>query len=295
MNDRQAHQQAVLSFLNREIKPACWRLEIPGSTGNENYFAFGENASLFIKLGVDASRYQAASEAGLTPPVLACGWLEDGTSIMVQPLIEGRTPSRIDFQERLGAVAEVLRRLQHSPELGHLLPRPPSELYRDVGLARLEEVHTRWQQVRPLVPQAAGFVDDSLHALAGALRKLQGSGLVISHGDICNGNWLFASDGRLYLLDLASLAWDDPAADLGALLWWYYPPTLRPRFLHIAGYAANEELNTRMRLRMALHCLHITLPRPGSFDALDPEGYAARLQDFRAVMAGQENPQGYDD
>ena len=118
-------------------------------------------------------------------------------------------------------------------------------------------------------------------------------GLVCSHNDICNANWLFADDGNIYIVDFESMFMDDPAFDLGALLWWYYPPELRGRFLEIAGYRYDDEFKFRMRVRMALHCLSITLPRDGSFDRFNPERYEEALVDFRAIMDGRENPQGY--
>ena len=122
-----------------------------------------------------------------------------------------------------------------------------------------------------------------------------GAGLVASHNDICNANWLLTPTGDLYLVDLDTLSLDDPALDLGATLWWYYPPELRPRFLAAAGYPDSPGLRQRMRARMALHCLSILRPRPGSFDRFDPHAFAGRLVDFRAALAGEENPQGYSD
>ena len=88
---------------------------------------------------------------------------------------------------------------------------------------------------------------------------------------------------------------DDPALDLGAILWWYYPPELRPEFLAIAGCPDDAYFRERMRVRMAVHNLNILLPRPGSFDRFDPHGFAADLVDFRTVFEGRENPQGYRD
>ena len=114
-----------------------------------------------------------------------------------------------------------------------------------------------------------------------------------SHGDICNANWLFTSDSRIYLLDFESMSMDDPAFDMGALLWWYYPPELRQRFLDIAGYRYDEELKFRMRIRMAMHSLNITLPREQSFDRFDPDNYGESLRDFKAILEGRENPEGY--
>ena len=127
------------------------------------------------------------------------------------------------------------------------------------------------------------------------MRCLLGAGLVASHNDICNANWLVASDGKIYLIDLESMSLDDPACDIGATLWWYYPPELRQRFLDIVGYADDEQFQNRMRVRMALHCLSIILPRDRSFDRFDPDSFVESLTDFRAVLAGRQNPEGYDD
>jgi hypothetical protein len=99
----------------------------------------------------------------------------------------------------------------------------------------------------------------------------------------------------VYLLDLDSMTLDDPARDLGALLWWYYPPALRPRFLELSGRSGDAELTERMRIRMAMHCLHIALPRAQSYDTFRPVWFAQCLEDFRAVLDGRDNPQGYDD
>ena len=88
---------------------------------------------------------------------------------------------------------------------------------------------------------------------------------------------------------------DDPAADIGALLWWYYPEQTREEFLEIVGHGSDECFRNRMRIRMAVHCLNIILPRENSFDKFVPDLFDARLEDFRAIMAGQENPNGYNE
>jgi thiamine kinase-like enzyme len=102
-------------------------------------------------------------------------------------------------------------------------------------------------------------------------------------------------DGTIYLLDYESMSLDDPALDLGAILWWYYPPEMRDEFLSIAGYENDEEFRNRMRIRMAIHTLNIIIPRKGSFDQFVGEAFNKELDDFRAVVGGRENPQGYYD
>ena len=131
--------------------------------------------------------------------------------------------------------------------------------------------------------------------MAQQVQRFMGVGLVASHNDICNANWLVSPEGQFYLIDLKSMALDDPAVDIGATLWWYYPRSLRQRFLEILGYANDEAFQFRIRVRMAMHCLSILLPREQSFDRFASDAFARSLTDFRALLAGTENPQGYHD
>jgi hypothetical protein len=159
----------------------------------------------------------------------------------------------------------------------------------------LQDVRCRWLRCRPRAPQAAEFVDASLVILEQRVCGFTGAGLAASHNDICNANWLVTPGGRWYLVDLESMALDDPALDIGATLWWYYPPALRPRFLELSGYAGDEAFVRRMQVRMALLCLHILLPRESGFDRFSAPRFVAGLEDFRAALAGEENPQGYEE
>ncbi|MFZ5882042.1 MAG: phosphotransferase [Chloroflexota bacterium] len=281
--------------MQKHIQAAHWELTLPGGWGHETYFARGEERVCFVKLGAQIPRYQVLAALGLTPPVWADGKLEDGTSILVQPLVEGHSPSRADFRIHLERIATILARVHDSPALKQLLPEPASRLHRDAGMEALADIRRRWERHRAQVPEVAGFVDESLDQLARELQGFTGNALAASHNDICNGNWLVSSDGPIYLIDLESMSMEDPAVDAGALLWWYYPPDLRPRFLDILGHANDEDFQRRMRVRMAMHCLHITLPREQGFDEFDPASYAEALTDFRAILAGEENPQGYED
>jgi len=91
------------------------------------------------------------------------------------------------------------------------------------------------------------------------------------------------------------MAWDDPALDIGAILWWYYPPEMRDEFLEITGYDQDVNFRNRMRIRMAIHNLQIIIPRENSFDRFTAERFDEALTDFRATIAGKENPQGYNE
>lgn len=294
MIPRQEHQQEVHAFLKKHLSIYDWKFSLPHGSGMETYLAHGFKRSYFVKVGVQVDRYLTMADLGLTPPVILHGQLESGVSVIVQLFVEGRRPSRLDFHERLTEVAELVNKMHHHPRIVEGLSPAPSNLYQEAGLRAWEHLRSRWEDHKKLVQGVAEFVDNQLIKINRQINDFSGEGLVASHGDICNANWLFASDGRIYIVDLESMSMDDPAADMGALLWWYYPPELREQFLNLAGYSYNEEFKHRMQIRMAMHCLHIILPRENSFDTFEPESFEDSLQDFRAIMNGKENPQGYD-
>lgn len=295
MQDRKRRQQEIQTFLQKHFVSNHWKFAVPNGSGNETYFAFSSADTCFVKLGVQISRYEVMASIGLTPPVLVSGYLEDGTPMIVQPYIVGRKPSRKDYHIHLEQIATIINRTHYSPELKQVLPEISSDLYSAAGLASLIRVQQRWNHHRAQVPEVADFVDESLADLTQQVQHFMGAGLVTSHNDICNANWLVSSGGQVYLIDLESMALDDPALDIGATLWWYYPPELRQQFLEIVGYANDEAFQFRMRVRMAMHCLSIILPREQSFDKFDSSSFAQSLTDFRAILASEDNPQGYID
>jgi thiamine kinase-like enzyme len=244
---------------------------------------------------VQATKYQVVASIGLTPQVLAAASLGDCTSIIVQPYITGKRPSRSDYHIHLEQFASAINRIHHDPEVQQVLPKVSSGLYSVVGLEALAHIQQKWERHMSKVPGVADFIDESLDYLRQQVIGFQGTGLVASHNDLCNANWLISTDGQLYIIDLESMSLDDPAVDLGATLWWYYPPELREYFLVKAGYFNDMEFDKRMQVRMAMHCLDITLPREQSFDEFNPDTFEESLTDFRAVIAGKENPEGYDD
>jgi len=293
MSERQKHRQEVRGFLQKNLSKQDWIFSLPNGSGMETYQVKGGQQEYFIKIGVPLERYRVMAELGLTPPIVTFGQLESGPSIIVQPLLEGRNPSRKDYREQLERIATLIQAMHGESRLREVVQPAPTNLYRDAGRQALHSLRQRWERHREQVPSVAEFVDKSLQELDSQISEISGAGLVASHNDICNANWLLTSDGRIYVVDFESMSMDDPANDMGALLWWYYPPELRERFLEIAGYRYDHDFKSRMRIRLALHCLSITLPRENSFDRFRPEHYAAALQDFRAVLAGEENPQGY--
>ena len=293
MLERQEHLQEVGSYLRSHFPAQDWIFSLPRGSGRETYFARGNEHVYFVKVGAPVENYLAMAEIGLTPPVLSVGKLESGVSILVQSFIAGKMPSRSDFQNELERVAALIHTMHNDPRVQRVLSPSRSSLHMDAGQQAFQFLLQKWERYKSQVPEVSEFVDDSLAELALEIGQFSTEGLAASHNDICNGNWLFASDGRIYIIDLDSMSLDDPALDMGALLWWYYPPEMRARFLEIAGYPYNAEFKRRMRVRMALHCLQILLPREQSFDDFEPGLFAASLIDFRAVLDGEENPQGY--
>jgi fructosamine-3-kinase len=293
MIDRLDHQPEIRRFLQTHFSANDWKFSLPSGTGRESYFAQGNGQSYFVKVGVQVERYLAMAEIGLTPPILVHGQLNSTSSVIVQPFTEGRRPGRFDYRNQLIEVAGCIHKMYSSQRLRKILPSVPSNLYEDAGLRALNYLRQKWERYKTQVPTVAEFVEESFEYLAKQVNLFKGEGLVVSHGDICNANWLFGSDGQIYLLDFESMAMDDPALDMGALLWWYYPPELRQPFLEAAGYPYDSMFKFRMQVRMAMHCLSITLPREQSFDTLDPHHYEKSLRDFRAILNDEENPEGY--
>lgn len=296
MQKRDQHRQEVIAFLQNCLAGQPWELTFPLSgRGHETYIAQGNGAQYFIKLGIHIPRYQVMASLDLTPEIRASGFLADGTSILVQSYIIGRNPSWQDFRHHLPTMAMTMHKTHHSLALKSTLPAALSPAYQTVGLTAVRHVQQKWELYRAQVPAVANEVDEILAHLQQEVQGFIGSGLVASHNDVCNGNWLITTDGKVYLVDLEAMSLDDPAQDIGSLFWWYYPPELRSGFLERASYRDDEAFQNRMRVRMALHCLNILLPRVGSFDKFDADSFAERLTDFRAVAAGKENPRGYDE
>jgi len=295
-NSRDRHKSEVISFVCKKIENQKWEImRPPHGTGHETYFVSNKGQSYFVKLGAKTERYQVMSKLGISPPVITVGCLEDGTSILVQQKANGRKPTRKDFQNYLRKFAWSIHVTHRSESLKRVLPKRSTDCHKDVGIQIINDIEERWEQYKTMVPIFAEYVDQNIHSLKDQVGQFKERGLVASHNDVCNGNWLVTPDGIIYLLDYDSMSLDDPALDLGAILWWYYPPEMREEFLRIAGYNNDEEFRYRMRIRMAIHNLNIIIPRKDSFDPFRANTFDKALEDFRAVIEGRENPKGYYD
>jgi thiamine kinase-like enzyme len=294
MRNRQQHWQQVCAYLQKHLSPCEWEFTLPGGNGHETYFAHGGESTYFVKIGASAPRYELLAAEGLTPEVVSTGYLEDDSPILVQSYVAGKKPSRRDYQAYVGKVAGIIRAIHQNSRLQHILPQVAFDNYREAAAQALTQLRKRWEVYKPQVPDQAPFVEDCLHRLTQIVPQLAGTGLVASHNDICNANWILTEDARFCLIDLEAMSLGDPACDVGALLWWYFPPAMRPRFMDIAGYPIDRDFQLRMQVNTAMHSLRILLPRENSFDSFKPSSFAASLSDLKAVLAGEQNPQGYD-
>jgi thiamine kinase-like enzyme len=291
---REQHQLDILAFFTEYFGNQGWIIEFPPhGRGQETYFVKNETQSYFVKLNAQTERYQVMDQLGLSPKIISNGVLKDGTTILVLDQIKGRKPSPKDFQQYLAKFAACIRITHQSQALMQILPKRSSPHYKDVGLKSIQALEQRWEKIKFQVPGFIDAIDLNIQYLKEQVAQFTGGGLVASHNDPCNGNWLIAQEERIYLLDYESMSIDDPALDLGALLWWYYPPAMRSEFLRIAGCQNSQDLQFRMRIRMAIHALNIIIPRENSFDRFNPQAFDDALTDFRALIAGEENPQGY--
>lgn len=288
---RRQHQAEVETYLRETFGGEGWAFTLPRGSGHETYIAHGANNAMFVKVGARIEPTLTMARLGLAPPVLAATILNDSHTVLVQQFVDGRHPTRSDYSRRLEDVARIIRETHHNPVVQSALPPAPTDDYASAGRRALEQVQARWREVRAQVTAVVGFVDGALEQLEKRIATLSGGGLVASHNDICWDNWLFTPEGHIYLLDLDAMALDDPALDMGATLWWYYPQELWSLFLTCAGYPDDEAFRDRMWTRLALHCLSITLPRPGSFDRFDPDAYPGALTDFRAALGREGNPE----
>jgi len=294
MHNRYHHRQEILTLLQNHLPSRSWQLTLPATgCGHETYIAQSDAVSYFIKVGAQTAYYQAMADSNLTPEVVLIDYLEDGHSLLIQSYVNGRNPSWQDFRLYLEKIASVVNKTHHNLTLNNILPKQPSEKFMDVGLEANSRLRKKWNTFRSHIPAASNYIDEVLTQLEQETQSFAGKGLAASHNDICNGNWLITVEGKVYLVDLDAMTRDDPAHDLGALLWWYYPPELRPQFLEIAGYHYDEAFKKRMQVRMALHCLNIILPRAHSYDQFDTSSFTKNLRNFKAVFEGKENPRGY--
>jgi hypothetical protein len=152
MQNRQLHQPEVQAYLQKQFSSRRWKFTLPHGYGNESYFVSGNGQTYFVKLGVPVANYQAMASIGLAPSVIASGFLEDGTSLLVQPYITGRTPYRKDYRDNLEKFATMINQMHHNLEVRCVLPEAPSDQYSVLAYQSLTRVHHRWNLFKAQVP-----------------------------------------------------------------------------------------------------------------------------------------------
>jgi thiamine kinase-like enzyme len=282
MLNRQQHRKEIQNYLEGNIAFCEWSFTLPKGKGHETYFAHGKGVTYFVKVNAEVARYEILASEGLTPEVVSVGHLEDGATILVQSYIPGESPTRKDFQFHLDKVARIVRDVHQNSRLQRILSPAGFNNCRDAAFSALNSLRNQWELYKFEVGNEATCVEDSLDGIAEIIVQIHGDGLVASHNDICNANWILTANGQLFLVDLEAMSLGDPAADVGALLWWYYPPIMRERFLEISGYPIDRWFRLRMQVNLAMHSLRISLPRVNSFDAFVPSSLATSLVNLTA-------------
>ena len=96
---------------------------------------------------------------------------------------------------------QPLARCIIAPQVKQVLPKASSNLYSTTGSESLAHIQQKWEYYKSQVPGVSGFVDENSDYLRQQVMDFQGTGLVASHNDICNANWLISPEGALYLID----------------------------------------------------------------------------------------------
>jgi hypothetical protein len=152
MQRRDQHRQQVVAFLQDHLGGHHWELTLPSSgRGQETYIAQSNGDRYFIKVGAHIPRYQVMASLDLTPAMIVSGYLVDGTSILVQPYIQGRNSSWQDFRHFLPRIAAVVNKTHHSLALIEasvkgwiILPQARCRNRTESGEFMASELHSEW-------------------------------------------------------------------------------------------------------------------------------------------------------
>jgi hypothetical protein len=119
--------------------------------GEETYFAHRNGSTYFVKSGAPSAISQAMTLVGVTPPVIAIGLMEDGTSLLVQSYVSGRKPSQKDYRDDLAQTTKIIDKTHQCPELKRLLPESPIENVRYIRVnTRQSPSWVGWQEIEVL-------------------------------------------------------------------------------------------------------------------------------------------------
>jgi thiamine kinase-like enzyme len=239
--------QRVPFLAGRDL--ADWHVEPIGSVTNQTVCITSNGESYVVRVAGPTTRYldrkveahntAIAAELGLAPPIL---YLDE--TLLVTRFVKGSRPlTRADLDQpaALLQVADILRRLQHSPAPFAGVRHPFGEIDTYLGHhadARATELRT-----------AARPVEEAL-----ARSPL---GLAPAHVDASAANFLSCADGSLLLVDWEFSSMADPMWDVASVLMQRSgsDDELTHRFVAAVLGSADEPVLARVSLFKIALCL----------------------------------------
>ncbi len=226
-----------------------WHVEPIGSVTNQTVCIASNGESYVVRVAGPTTRYldrkveahntAIAAELGLAPPIL---YLDD--ALLVTRFVKGSRPltsADLDQPAALLRVADVLRRLQHSPAPFAGVRHPFGEIDTYLGHhadARATELRAAARPVEQVLARSP-------------------LGLRPAHVDASAANFLSCADGSLMLVDWEFSAMADPMWDVASVL-MQRPDgddDLARRFVAAVLGSADEPALARVALFKAALCL----------------------------------------
>jgi aminoglycoside phosphotransferase (APT) family kinase protein len=275
---------AVNEILAKHFPERDWTLrKASEGMSSKGYVATGDGLELFVKLEEHVGAVRRAAELGIAPRVLAAG-SHNGTPYFVQEYLHGTHPDRPWFSRHLPQLADLILRYHNDPALAALFGKEEAPGY-------VEYIGT---ELGDLQAQLSGLPESSykaelsplLNELKAQARHLEPAGLVPTHADPNNNNFLLVGE-RIYLLDWDRASLSDPYRDVGPLLWWYVPEEQWPEFFAAFSPDVEGQAARKVYWWAAWHSCMVALwfARLGY-----PEFGQPFVVDFAAALHGQANP-----
>ena len=252
-----------------------------------------------------AKAHLFAAEAGLAPRVLFWqpGPFElGGQPVIVSEYVASPPLDRAWFHDHLRQAATLLARLHRDADLTDALEAMDRGQARSDCLAAARGARALLEErlvalaAREWSPAVADVLNRLTAHLAWFGARIQPNRAAFAgqrvgpvHGDVQRGNWLAGPDGRVYLVDWDKAWLDDPALDVGMLLYWYVDPALWPVFLreYATGGDARPDVDAlliRARIRYPLHALSLCLWAIEELPRQEAEGGPADLDQALAFV-----------
>lgn len=186
----------------------------------------------------------------------------------------------------LGRAGSLLCTLHAAPAaLGEGLPKHDLSAEARATVRAAEHVDT-------LLPATGAKIHELLERARSAYERLPKEAPVFTHGDF-KADHLWASEGRLTLIDFDTCRLADPASDLGKLLadqhWWYGIGDVKQAQQHfIDGYGVEPARLARARVFEAILTVKVAARRVRLFDPDWQRRTEALVDRAEAVLVGVE-------